>query len=105
MLRKRETRSEALLWNKLKSRHFHGLKFRRQHPVRAFVLDFYCEDLRIGIEIDGSVHDRPPAIAYDQSRQLTIEEMGIRIIRIRSELVETSIQSALIEIERACGFV
>lgn len=102
ILRSGQTRSEAILWAKLRARRFHGLKFRRQHPIGRFVLDFYCEDLRLAIEVDGGIHDGDDARIADTSRQRAIEELGIWFIRLRAEATESEVQAALATIEREC---
>jgi len=56
-LRGRMTQAEILLWEKLKNKQFKGCKFRRQHPIHQFVVDFYCHKLKLIIEIDGKYHD------------------------------------------------
>jgi len=104
-LRQTSTSSEDALWQRLRARRFHGLKVRRQHPVGGFVLDFYCEDLQLAIEVDGPVHDGPVAAAADAERQRALEEQGIWFIRVRAEATDTEIHGVLAEIERECGFV
>jgi very-short-patch-repair endonuclease len=94
-LRRKSTRSEAMLWRALRRKHFHGTKFRRQHPLGRFVLDFYCHEQRLAIEIDGSVHDTPDAIAHDGDRQTIIEASGIRVLRVRAEDVERNLSMVL----------
>jgi very-short-patch-repair endonuclease len=64
------------------------MKFRRQHPVGKFVLDFFCEELRVAIEIDGGIHLEPEQHALDVERQVMLEEEGIRFVRIPAHLVE-----------------
>jgi very-short-patch-repair endonuclease len=83
ILRKRSTFSEELAWNMLRGRRALDLKFRRQYAVRGFVLDFYCFELKLAIEIDGSVHDNQKE--YDAMRQEIIEREGIAFIRISSD--------------------
>jgi len=104
-LRRTLTRSEELLWERLRARRFHGLKVRRQHPVGGFVLDFYCEDLRLAIEVDGGSHDDPTVRNADRERQLALEGLGTWSVRIRAEATEAQVHSVLAEIEQACGFV
>ncbi|PZX39060.1 uncharacterized protein DUF559 [Nonlabens dokdonensis] len=58
-LRKNLTPSEAFLWNELKTQKFHGLKFRRQHSIKNYIVDFYCARYKLIIELDGDYHDRP----------------------------------------------
>ncbi len=86
-LRKKLTPTEAILWERLRDRRCMNLKFRRQHPIGRFVLDFYCEELRVAIEVDGGIHNDPEQRRSDQERQLLLEETGIRFIRLPARLV------------------
>lgn len=88
-LRREETPGEAVLWDALRNRRCLNLKFRRQHPVGKFVLDFYCELLRVAIEVDGSVHLEPGQKVKDIDRQTILEGVGIRFIRVPADLVTT----------------
>ena len=103
-LRATSTRSEAILWRRLRGRQFHGLKFRRQHPVGRFVLDFYCDDLQLAIEIDGSIHRDPEVAERGTAREEIIRERGLWFIRVAADATESEIETVLLEIERACGF-
>ena len=78
-LRRRQTEAERRLWSRLRARALDGWKFRRQHPVGPYVLDFVCEDARLAIEIDGGQHaDRSE---QDQDRTVALERHGYRVIR------------------------
>jgi phosphoribosylformylglycinamidine synthase len=92
-LRKEHTPSEDMLWQQLRGSKFEGLKFRRQHPIGAFVLDFYCPELMLAIEVDGPIHD--DQIEADQLRQEIIEETGIRFLRVSAEEVEYRLAETL----------
>jgi very-short-patch-repair endonuclease len=81
-LRKDETKAEKLVWETIRNRKFRGFKFRRQHVVQGFVLDFYCQEVKLGIEIDGAVHYKRKD--YDRLRQDIIESKGINVIRIKN---------------------
>ena len=94
-LRRRLTPSELLLWARLRDRRFDGLKFRRQHPIGPFVLDFYCDELRVAVEVDGGIHSTLTQIGYDRARQALLEEQGIRVVRVRAEDVEADIEAVL----------
>jgi very-short-patch-repair endonuclease len=59
-----------------------GLKFRRQHPVGGFVLDFYCPSLSLAIELDGPCHDTPEQAAHDAARSALLAARGIRVLRL-----------------------
>jgi very-short-patch-repair endonuclease len=68
-LRTDGTPAEAALWTLLKRRQLQGRRFRRQHSVRPYVLDFYCPEERLAVELDGSVHFEPARRAYDAARE------------------------------------
>ncbi|HOY56424.1 MAG TPA: DUF559 domain-containing protein [bacterium] len=80
-LRKSMPKGEILLWQKLKNKQI-GYKFRRQYSVGSFIIDFYCPDLRLGVEVDGRTHDRTDD--YDMSRQKYLESKKITIVRFNS---------------------
>jgi uroporphyrinogen-III synthase len=94
-LRRPLTTTEAVLWDQLRDRRFLGLKFRRQHAVRAYVLDFYCHELRLAIEVDGSVHDDADQRRADLDRQTTLEELGINFYRIQASAIDADIGAVL----------
>lgn len=98
-LRKNETEAEKILWNVLRSRRCEGLKFRRQHPASQFILDFYCHEYFLGIEVDGSVHENEDAKQYDQNRAVELEDLGITILRFRNEDVLNNLTEVLQEIK------
>lgn len=99
-LRRGATRSERLLWERLRGRRFLGLKFRRQHPIGSFVLDFYCVELRLAIEVDGSVHAVPSQARRDRGRQGIIEELGVTFVRVTARDVEEDLDRVLRELRR-----
>ncbi len=80
-LRKNQTDSERLLWGLLRARRFLGLKFRRQHPVPPYILDFYCPELKLAIEVDGGQHAQPEQRRKDRRRTAYLNEQGITVIR------------------------
>lgn len=85
VLRKRQTFTEKILWTHLKRRQALGYKFRRQYSVDHFVIDFYCPELKLAVELDGDVHELPEQKEYDKARQKYLEEFGIKFIRIKNE--------------------
>ena len=97
-LRNNMTSAEALLWRALKGRGTGGMKFRRQQGVGPFILDFYCPEHRLGIEIDGSSHDYK--YEYDEKRTEYLRSQGIRLLRFSNQQVFTSMQGVLAEIAR-----
>ena len=87
ILRKNATLAEKILWKKLRDRKLFTVKFRRQHPVDIFIVDFYCHEIRLAIEIDGEIHDSEAAKEYDLSRQSLLENLGLKIIRFSNHEV------------------
>ena len=98
--RKNPTAAERIVWNALRGRKLGGWKFRRQHPIQQFVLDFYCREKRIAIEIDGSVHYRTETAEYDAERTAFLSRYGIRILRFPNDRVMEDLPGVLEEIAR-----
>jgi very-short-patch-repair endonuclease len=81
--------AEVLLWVRIKGRQMLGCKFRRQHGVGAFAIDFYSAEIKLAIELDGDSHFQEGARQYDQERQKFIESFGIKIVRfLNSDIYE-----------------
>jgi methylmalonyl-CoA mutase cobalamin-binding domain/chain len=80
-LRQNATDAEKLLWSLLRNRGVHDAIFRRQHPHANYILDFYCLEARLAIELDGSQHNEDEQIKYDEERTKELAEEGIRVIR------------------------
>ncbi len=92
---------EALLWSRLRNRQLGGLKFRRQHPIGSYIVDFYCAEARLVIELDGDSHTEQ--IEYDAKRTLWIGEQGHREIRFWNREVLQNLDGVLQMILQACG--
>ena len=97
--RKQPTPAEAKLWNALRRRKLSGLKFRRQHPLGRFIVDFYCAQHKLVIEIDGAAHEHQQD--YDSSRTQQLEIEGRRVLRFSNEQVKVNLETVLAEIEAA----
>src|ERR1039458_2331373 len=90
-LRGRATDAERLLWRLLRSRQFLDLKFRRQHPVGPYIVDFYCAHRRLAVELDGGQHFTLEGQAYDRRRTAYLARRGIRVLRFTNrELFENT---------------
>ncbi|MBV8686559.1 MAG: DUF559 domain-containing protein [Alphaproteobacteria bacterium] len=100
-LRRQLSQPEARLWQVLRQRP-DGLKFRRQHPVGPFVLDFYCPAARLGIEIDGEAHDRGDNPQRDARRDAFLRERGLRVLRIPARHLYGDIEPAVTLILNHC---
>ena len=75
------TDAEARLWFNLRRHGTAGRKFRRQHPFGPFILDFYCADAHLVVELDGGQHFEPAQAAYDAERTKFLETKGLRVLR------------------------
>jgi adenine-specific DNA-methyltransferase len=94
-LRARSTLGEQELWSALRRKQLGGRKFRRQQPVGPFVLDFYCPEERLAVEVDGSIHDDAEQARLDAERQSLIESLGVRFVRLSNAVVLNDLPSAL----------
>ena len=92
-LRKNMTLSEVLLWNELKNRSMMGYDFDRQRPVGKYIVDFYCKDLFLAIEIDGDTHIY--RYDYDDERQKELERLGVRFLRFDDIEVKKNMSNVL----------
>lgn len=99
--RREMTLPEVLVWQRLRKAPM-GIKFRRQHPVGPFVLDFYCPSVKTGIEIDGIAHDMGDNPQRDVERDAWLREKGIRVIRIPAQDVLRNVDEAVEAIVAAC---
>ena len=98
-LRREATHSEAILWRALRNRKLDGHKFRRQFPIGAFALDFYCPEAGLAVEIDGPIHAEQQEA--DRQRQEILESLGIRFIRFPAAAVENDLPGVLTQIRAA----
>lgn len=80
-LRKADTWAEQLLWRWLRDRRFSAYKFRRQVPMGLHILDFYCPEAKVNIELDGSQHGHPEHLQADAERDAWLAERGIKVMR------------------------
>jgi len=80
-LRKRDTWAEKLLWSWLRDRRFSSYKFRRQHTYGPYILDFFCVEAPLNIELDGSQHGHPKKNKADAERDAWLEKCGVRVLR------------------------
>jgi very-short-patch-repair endonuclease len=97
LLRENMTKSEELLWEKLKGKQIWGLRFRRQHPIDIFIADFYCHRVKLVVEIDGEIHNLQKD--YDIGRTAEMGKYDIKVIRFTNEEVENNIEKVITYIE------
>ncbi len=93
--RKNPTPAEAVLWRALRGSRLEGLRFLRQKAFGRYVVDFYCAEARLVVELDGSVHDTPEARTYDAQRTAELEARGLKVVRFRNEEVLSDLPRVL----------
>nr|WP_299644729.1 DUF559 domain-containing protein [Devosia sp.] len=81
-LRREMSLPEVILWRQLRDRQLAGFRFRRQHPIGPYILDFFCAEMRLCVEVDGRAHDSSAAAAHDEDRTRWLEQHGIRVHRV-----------------------
>ena len=92
-LRKNMTEAEEILWNELKNKKLGGYKFRRQHPILKYILDFYCHKVKLGVELDGDIHNSKGQKFYDQDRTENINKYNIEIIRFHNDEIKNNLST------------
>ncbi len=95
ILRNEPTKYEKILWEKLKWKNFEWLKFRRQHSIWRYIIDFYCNSLKLWIEVDWWIHLEEKNIEYDKIREEFLTSWWIKIIRFTNQQLENDIDSVL----------
>jgi very-short-patch-repair endonuclease len=101
ILRKNMTKAELVLWSKLKDRKKFRSKFRRQHPVYSFIVDFYCHEYKLVIEIDGDIHKNQENLEYDDGRTAVLNKFGITVLRFSNDQVIYELDDVLFSIHQA----
>ena len=87
--------TELLVWSRLRQRQLDGWKFRRQHPIGPYVVDFYCPAARLIVEIDGPVHGFEEQWAYDLRRQAWLESQRHQVLRVKVESISRSLDDVM----------
>ena len=103
-MRQNPTPAEDLMWQLLRRKQIDGFKFRRQHVILNpdarseygnFILDFYCHEKRLAIELDGSGHAEAEQSAYDQNRTIALQTLGLRELRFWNSEVSENLEGVL----------
>jgi len=94
-LRKRMPPAEVTLWSKLRSKGLNGCKFRRQYSIGSYIVDFYCPQIKLVIEVDGDSHFVDGADSYDRNRQAIIESLGISFLRFTNRDVYERLEGVI----------
>jgi very-short-patch-repair endonuclease len=95
VLRSNMTKAEIILWSRLRSKKIDGYKFRRQQPIFDYVVDFYCDELKLIIEVDGEIHSFSDKAGYDSKRDNLLKINGYHIIRLSNLEIDTEINSTI----------
>jgi very-short-patch-repair endonuclease len=98
-LRNNSTQAEAFLWGYLKNSQFEGRKFRRQSSIKSFIVDFYCPEEKLVIELDGDFHFDENVMKDDRKRKQILEEEGLKVIRFENQEVLLNLDKVLKEIK------
>jgi very-short-patch-repair endonuclease len=101
-LRNAMTKPEIKLWEFLNKSKILGLRFKAQHPIDRFIVDFYCHSLKLVIEIDGEIHNLSENHEYDFGRTFELEKFEIKIIRFTNEQILNNIDHVKKEILKIC---
>lgn len=100
LLRKKGTSAEQFLWIIIRNRKILGFKFRRQHPIKYFIADFYCHEAFLVIELDGNIHELENIKSYDQKREEIINSLGITVLRFTNDEVFSDIDNVIRTLEK-----
>ena len=103
IMRQNATDAEHLMWQLLRAKRFMNLKFRRQHVIAPYIVDFYCHELGLVIELDGSQHGMDDAIEYDAERTNFLETLGFRVVRYWNHDVLGRTDVVLDDLWRRCS--
>jgi very-short-patch-repair endonuclease len=94
-LRNNMTKAEIILWSRLRSRKIDGYKFRRQQPIFEYIVDFYCDELKLIIEVDGEIHSFSEITDSDLKRDKILKINGYHILRLFNSEIETEIDATI----------
>ncbi len=103
LLRRSMTKAEAVLWKKLRDRNVFNTKFRRQYPISIFIVDFYCHEYMLVIEVDGDIHNDEIACQYDLGRTEVLNKFGLKVIRFTNNQILYSLDSVIKKIQGEIG--
>ncbi len=98
-LRNNSTKAEVILWLKIKGKQMRGYNFHRQKPIDNYILDFFCHELMLGIEVDGYSHQLTDVYYKDQKKEQKINALGITILRFTDDQVLKDMCNVLLAIE------
>lgn len=102
-LRENMTEAEKVLWEKLRMKRFHNLKFRRQHPIGLYIVDFYCHSAKLIIEADGEYHLSTEQRKPDKERAENLNNLGLKLIRFTNKEILNNISRVMKNLELVVG--
>jgi type I restriction enzyme, R subunit len=94
-LRQKSTKAELIFWQALRNRKIQGLKFRRQQVIEGFIVDFYCEEMKLVIELDGSAHENIEQQKIDDQRKRVFERRGLSEIRFSNDEIVNNLPKVI----------
>jgi len=97
-LRRNQTEAEKALWAHLRNKQFYGMKFFRQYSIGPYILDFYCPNMRLAVELDGGQHNQGESKEYDIVRSEFLKGQGIEVMRFWNNEVLLDMESVLSEL-------
>ncbi len=99
VLRNHLTETKKLLWARLNNKQISGFKFRRQHPINQFIVDFYCHKAKLVIEIDGKIHEQKEVAEHDEGREYMLKGFGLEVLRFTNQEIETNLENVISQIQ------
>ncbi len=102
-LRHNQTDAERAFWKRVRAKQFCGMKFFRQYSIGPYILDFYCPQLKLAIELDGGQHNQDDRRAYDETRSSYLHMQGIKVMRFWNHEVLQYLDSVLMKIAETQG--
>lgn len=97
------TGPEKRLWSRLRARQLNGLKFRRQHGIGPYIVDFYCPERSLVIEVDGDGHADPEQIEKDQQRDEYLQSIGLRVVRYTNDDLTKNVDGVIEDLQKRVG--
>lgn len=99
-LRNAATVQEVLLWSRIRSKQL-GVKFRRQHSFNGYIVDFYCSEKKLAIEIDGWKHNEVDVLEYDKIRSQFLHKLSIKVLRFWNNEINNNLEGVILKIEES----
>ena len=97
-LRRNQTEAEKVLWAHLRNKQFYGMKFFRQYSIGPYILDFYCPNIKLAVELDGGQHNQCESKEYDAARSEYLKSQGIEVMRFWNHEVLLDMETVLSEL-------